>query len=821
MNFSFQHFRNIKKQGKMYRNIIIYLALFLRLTYVDAILPTLSIDRVEGNSGKVTIYYTATDSTEKVLSPINYEYSVDYGVSWIKVDKSAISASLSEGNNNSAISWDTRSQIGEQPVNSILFRMRVYDPEIISDWQAVTPMLTPRHGLATVVTDNKLYAIGGFNGHRQVASLELYNPANDTWEKAASMDQARQYLSAEVVNGKIYAIGGYGKASYLTTVEAYDPVTDTWQTMAPMPTSRHVFATAVVGNLIYAIGGHNGRNLATVEVYDTKTNSWKNSASMPTPRYGLVAAAVGDKIYTFGGQGQKPLSSFEIFDTKEGQWSTGPNMPTARYAFAAAIDEELSKIYMVGGTGGEDKVEAYNTQNGKWEVSATINQTRSHLGAGIITNVNQLYAVGGVNDQPLSIVEALPLVRYSKFAVSPAFPVYNHIQAEIISPTASSYNQGIISIQGTANTEKLQGWILDIAPSINPTEGYLLINSGTSNVLGSELAKFDTLGQSDSAHTIRLRVTDVMAKTAETNVIVRVDNSILPKPKLKISTNEGVDGFARSNVSIFVTGKAYPGNLISRAEVIGGVEMANVTDLIDIDKSGVISGEIPGVNVGKITHLSVRIVVKSRSGNQAESVSNRLIIDNNPPKIAIISPANGANLNTNSIQVVGTASDSLSGLVRVEIDVGSGWTEVETNKSNWVYQLNIPPENQQLLIRARALDKAENMTTTAPIYVSNINSRPHVNILHPTEGTNLLGKILVTGTIEGNNLSWVLEYAPSQHAQDGFKEIDRGTEAKGYDQQIATWDVSGLPDGQYTLRLTVKNPLTTTTVTRHNLIRSP
>ena len=209
MNFSFQHFRNIKKQGKMYRNIIIYLALFLRLTYVDAILPMLSIDRVEGNSGKVTIYYTAIDSTEKVLSPINYEYSVDHGVSWIKVDKSAISASLSEGNNNSAISWDTRSQIGEQPVNSILFRMRVYDPEIISDWQAVTPMLTPRHGLATVVTDNKLYAIGGFNGHRQVASLELYNPANDTWEKAASMDQARQYLSAEVVNGKIYAIGGY------------------------------------------------------------------------------------------------------------------------------------------------------------------------------------------------------------------------------------------------------------------------------------------------------------------------------------------------------------------------------------------------------------------------------------------------------------------------------------------------------------------------------------------------------------------------------------------------------------------------------------
>ena len=95
MNFSFQHFRNIKKQGKMYRNIIIYLALFLRLTYVDAILPTLSIDRVEGNSGKVTIYYTATDPAEKTLSPINYEYSINNVERWIKVDKDAISASPS------------------------------------------------------------------------------------------------------------------------------------------------------------------------------------------------------------------------------------------------------------------------------------------------------------------------------------------------------------------------------------------------------------------------------------------------------------------------------------------------------------------------------------------------------------------------------------------------------------------------------------------------------------------------------------------------------------------------------------------------------
>ena len=54
MNFNYQHLQDIlKKQGKMYKNIIIYLTLFLRLTCVDAILPKLSIDRVEGNSGKV------------------------------------------------------------------------------------------------------------------------------------------------------------------------------------------------------------------------------------------------------------------------------------------------------------------------------------------------------------------------------------------------------------------------------------------------------------------------------------------------------------------------------------------------------------------------------------------------------------------------------------------------------------------------------------------------------------------------------------------------------------------------------------------------
>jgi len=58
-------------------------------------------------------------------------------------------------------------------------------------------------------------------------------------------------------NGKLYAVGGFGMDLFeVATVEEYDPATNTWATKAPMPTARGRLGLAAAGNAkLYAVGG--------------------------------------------------------------------------------------------------------------------------------------------------------------------------------------------------------------------------------------------------------------------------------------------------------------------------------------------------------------------------------------------------------------------------------------------------------------------------------------------------------------------------------------------------------------------------------------
>ena len=69
----------------------------------------------------------------------------------------------------------------------------------------------------------------GGNGHfieGASRAVEVYDPANNTWDTKASMPHPRVLFEANVVNGKIYVMGGKtdgGQYSTVTLNEVYDP----------------------------------------------------------------------------------------------------------------------------------------------------------------------------------------------------------------------------------------------------------------------------------------------------------------------------------------------------------------------------------------------------------------------------------------------------------------------------------------------------------------------------------------------------------------------------------------------------------------------
>ncbi|QYK62701.1 N-acetylneuraminate epimerase [Paenibacillus sp. S25] len=89
-------------------------------------------------------------------------------------------------------------------------------------------MSTPRMGLASVVLNNEIYAIGGNTATDTVSGpgtveVEKYNPKTDTWSKVTSMPTARGFLSAVSLNNSIYVAGGSNKSVYFSVFEKYTP----------------------------------------------------------------------------------------------------------------------------------------------------------------------------------------------------------------------------------------------------------------------------------------------------------------------------------------------------------------------------------------------------------------------------------------------------------------------------------------------------------------------------------------------------------------------------------------------------------------------
>jgi N-acetylneuraminic acid mutarotase len=264
-------------------------------------------------------------------------------------------------------------------------------------WLPKAAMLTARSDLAAAAANNKIYAIGGYNGSGYRTTVEEYDPATNTWTSKAAMPTARSDLAAAAVNNKIYAIGGFNGSGYLTTVEEYDPATNTWTSKAAMPTARNSLATAAVNNKIYAIGGNGASGWATVEEYNPATNTWTSKAAMPTARIALAAAVVNNKIYAIGGfYGFGYLTTVEEYDPATNTWTPKVAMPTARgYLAAAAVN---NKIYAIGGTNGSGyrtTVEEYDPATNTWILEAAMPTARGYLATAAANN--KIYAIGGYN----------------------------------------------------------------------------------------------------------------------------------------------------------------------------------------------------------------------------------------------------------------------------------------------------------------------------------------------------------------------------------------------------------------------------------------
>lgn len=227
------------------------------------------------------------------------------------------------------------------------------------NWSAGTAAPTVRAEVAygELTHDGKLYVIGGRTfGTGNIT--ECYDINADSWSTLAPMPTARAAAAAAVVGNAIYVMGGRtasapGGGGELATVERYDIATDTWSTVASLPSARSDFTAIAHGGKIYVFGGFAPGFvvIADVDVYNPTKDNWSTAPTdMPTPRASLMVGKVGNNAYVIGGRDGSGLTGVnEVYNITKDTWSTDTPMPAGQEVGETGVYSHGGGIYVIGG----------------------------------------------------------------------------------------------------------------------------------------------------------------------------------------------------------------------------------------------------------------------------------------------------------------------------------------------------------------------------------------------------------------------------------------------------------------------------------------
>jgi hypothetical protein len=190
-----------------------------------------------------------------------------------------------------------------------------------------------------------------------------YNPVPSNLDdpnifSVTPMNTARSDMAyAHDAAGYAYAIGGVGKSTnVLASVERYDPVNDSWTNMAGLPVGQCHFGAVFDGtNTIYTFGGRTnvtgGTEIATVFSYNVSGDAWSVLAPMPIATADSAAIKGADgKYYVIGGTaGGVVTNQVQVYDPGSNSWFPATPLPSAVTGAGGAVDT-LGRLVVMGGT---------------------------------------------------------------------------------------------------------------------------------------------------------------------------------------------------------------------------------------------------------------------------------------------------------------------------------------------------------------------------------------------------------------------------------------------------------------------------------------
>lgn len=185
-----------------------------------------------------------------------------------------------------------------------------------------------------------VFVAGGFV-NLDKASARAFRLDGDRWRELAPMHHARGAAALVAISGRLYLIGGstiHNSGDEVAPVEAYDPAANTWTDVSTLQRTRNHLAGFAYSNLACVAGGRSPENTAAIDCYNPATGSWSTTLPpLPTPTSGAGVGVLGSQLIVAGGESisQPARILDQVVRLRSGVWQVEP-MRVPRHAMSLA-----------------------------------------------------------------------------------------------------------------------------------------------------------------------------------------------------------------------------------------------------------------------------------------------------------------------------------------------------------------------------------------------------------------------------------------------------------------------------------------------------
>ncbi|XP_039963180.1 kelch-like protein 4 isoform X1 [Bactrocera tryoni] len=202
-------------------------------------------------------------------------------------------------------------------------------------WQNLPAMSKARSRHCVVELDDKIYAIGGCDGNKDLSSVERYT-TSDGWVFVTSLIVGRNNAGAATSNGKIYAMGGYNNNGGLKSVECYNPDSNTWTSCADMTKCHSLPCVAAHKGRIYVLSRRGA------ERYDPQLDTWSQICFLEVGPGWMSCVSLDNKLWALGGKSKSAdKSCVSVFDEENSCWVESCSLPESIVRNCFVVPESL------------------------------------------------------------------------------------------------------------------------------------------------------------------------------------------------------------------------------------------------------------------------------------------------------------------------------------------------------------------------------------------------------------------------------------------------------------------------------------------------